>query len=128
VQRGGTRKLPANFGFGLGEENSNASRIPNSSIFRPKKFSSWRAAIKAEQNAFAEAAKNRSQQVSVSIQAIQHEHPAPDKLISMPQDLDKIRIRSGQHLVNIPSEIRAKVKTLRNTCAHVVRIDGHLAR
>src|SRR5947208_14380285 len=72
------------------------------------------AQLKAEQDAFAEAAKkidpNKS---SIEVfKQIQSEHPTPDKLIpDVAKDLDKIRkyVLSRQ-LVGIPSDIRAKVK------------------
>src|SRR5207248_5203960 len=72
------------------------------------------AQLKAEQDAFAEAAKkidpNKSP-VEVFRQ-IQSEHPTPDKLIpDVAKDLDKVRkYVLSHHLVSIPSEIRAKVK------------------
>src|SRR5207247_797039 len=72
------------------------------------------AQLKVEQQAFADAAKkidpNKS---SIEVfKQIQSEHPAPDKLISdVAKDLDKIRkYVLNRHVVNIPSEVRAKVK------------------
>jgi uncharacterized protein (DUF885 family) len=110
-------KLPkANFGFALGEEKFKRFLANTELVDLPpqKVLEIGVQQLKAEQNAFAEAAKkidpNKSP-VEVFKQ-IQHEHPAPDKLISdVSKDLDKIRkYVLSQHLVNIPSEIRAKVK------------------
>jgi uncharacterized protein (DUF885 family) len=110
-------KLPkANFGFALGEEKFKRFLTNTELVDLPpqKVLEIGVQQLKAEQNAFAEAAKkidpNKSP-VEVFKQ-IQHEHPAPDKLISdVSKDLDKIRkYVLSQHLVNIPSEIRAKVK------------------
>jgi uncharacterized protein (DUF885 family) len=70
--------------------------------------------LKAEQDAFAEAAKKIDPNKSPIevFKQIQSEHPAPDKLIpDVAKDLDKIRkYVLAHHLVGIPSDIRAKVK------------------
>jgi uncharacterized protein (DUF885 family) len=72
------------------------------------------AQLKAEQGAFAEAAKKIDPNKSAIevFKQIQGEHPAPDKLIpDVSKDLDKIRkYVLSRHLVNIPSDVRAKVK------------------
>jgi len=72
------------------------------------------AQLKAEQDAFAEAAKKIDPNKSPIevFKQIQAEHPAPDKLIpDASKDLDKIRkYVLSRHLVNIPSDVRAKVK------------------
>src|SRR5213596_209783 len=72
------------------------------------------AQLKAEQDAFAEAAKKIDPNKSPIevFKQIQSEHPTPDKLIpDVAKDLDKIRkYVLGHHLVSIPSDVRAKVK------------------
>jgi len=72
------------------------------------------AQLKAEQEAFAEAAKkiDPNKPAIEVFKQIQGEHPAPDKLIpDIAKDLDKLRkYVVGRRLVGIPSEIRAKVK------------------
>jgi uncharacterized protein (DUF885 family) len=72
------------------------------------------AQLKAEQDAFGEAAKKidpNKPPIEVFKQ-IQSEHPTPDKLIpDIAKDLDKIRkYVLSRHLIGIPSEVRAKVK------------------
>jgi uncharacterized protein (DUF885 family) len=70
--------------------------------------------LKAEQAAFAEAAKKiDSNKSPIEVfKQIQSEHPTPDKLIpEIAKDLDKLRKYLVNHrLVSIPSEVRAKVK------------------
>src|SRR6266567_2354506 len=70
--------------------------------------------LKAEQEAFADAAKKIDPNKSPIevFKQIQSEHPTPDKLIpDVAKDLDKIRkYVLSHHLVNIPSNVRAKVK------------------
>jgi uncharacterized protein (DUF885 family) len=110
-------KLPkANFDFALGEEKYKRF-LANTEFVDPppqKVLEIGLQQLKAEQEAFAEAAKkidpNKSP-VEVFKQ-VQREHPAPDKLIpDVSRDLDKIRkYVVTKRLVNIPSEIRAKVK------------------
>src|SRR5207245_5996071 len=72
------------------------------------------AQLKAEQDAFAEAAKKIDPNKSPIevFKQIQSEHPTPDKLIpDVARDLDNIRkYVLSHHLVNIPSDVRAKVK------------------
>ena len=110
-------KLPkANFDFALGEEKYKHFLANTELVDLPpqKVLEIGLQQLKAEQDAFAEAAKkidpNKSP-VEVFKQ-IQREHPAPDKLIpDVSKDLDKIRkYVVTKRLVNIPSEIRAKVK------------------
>jgi len=70
--------------------------------------------LKAEQEAFAEAAKkiDPNKPAIEVFRQIQREHPASDKLIpDIAKDLDKLRkYVVSRRLVGIPSEIRAKVK------------------
>jgi uncharacterized protein (DUF885 family) len=72
------------------------------------------AQLKAEQEAFAEAAKkiDPNKPAIEVFKQIQSEHPASDKLIpDIAKDLDKLRkYVVSRKLVGIPSEIRAKVK------------------
>ena len=110
-------KLPkANFDFALGDEKYKRF-LANTELvdLSPEKvLEIGLQQLKAEQDVFAEAAKkidpNKSP-VEVFRQ-VQREHPAPDKLIpDVSKDLDKIRkYVVTKHLVNIPTEIRAKVK------------------
>jgi uncharacterized protein (DUF885 family) len=110
-------KLPkASLDFALGEEKFKRFLAQSELVDLPpqKILEIGMTQLKAEQDAFAEAAKkidpNKSP-VEVFKQ-IQSEHPAPDKLISdAAKDLDKIRkYVLNSHLVSIPSEVRAKVK------------------
>src|SRR5437867_10017316 len=70
--------------------------------------------LKAEQEAFAEAAKKIDPNKSPIevFKQIQSEHPTPENLIpDVGKDLDKIRkYVSSHHLVTIPADVRAKVK------------------
>src|SRR5213083_1238578 len=72
------------------------------------------AQLKAEQEAFAEAAKkiDPNKPAIEVFKQIQSEHPASDKLIpDISKELDKLRkYVVSRRLVGIPSEIRAKVK------------------
>ena len=72
------------------------------------------AQLKAEQEAFAEAAKkiDPNKPAIEVFKQVQSEHPTADKLIpDIAKDLDKIRkYVVGRKLVGIPSEIRPKVK------------------
>ena len=72
------------------------------------------AQLKAEQDAFAEAAKKIDPNKSPIevFKQIQSEHPTPDKLVpDVAKDLDKIRkYVLSHHLVSIPSDVRVKVK------------------
>jgi uncharacterized protein (DUF885 family) len=70
--------------------------------------------LKAEQNAFADAAKKIDpDKAAIEVfKQIQSEHPTPENLIpDIGKDLDKIRkYVSTNRLVTIPSDVRAKVK------------------
>jgi uncharacterized protein (DUF885 family) len=70
--------------------------------------------LKAEQEAFAEAAKtiDPNKPAIEVFKQIQSEHPTSDKLIpDIAKDLDKLRkYVVSRRLVGIPSEVRAKVK------------------
>jgi uncharacterized protein (DUF885 family) len=70
--------------------------------------------LKAQQNAFAEAAKTIDPNKSAIevFKQVQGEHPTPQDLIpDIAKDLEKIRkYVSTHHLVTIPSDIRAQVK------------------
>jgi uncharacterized protein (DUF885 family) len=110
-------KLPkASLDFALGEEKFGRFLAQTELVdLSPQKvLEIGMAQLKAEQQAFADAAKkidpNKSP-VEVFKQ-IQSEHPTPDKLISdVGKDLDKIRkYVLNRHLVSIPSDVRAKVK------------------
>ena len=72
------------------------------------------AQLKAEQEAFADAAKkiDPDKPPIEVFKQIQSEHPTSENLIpDVAKDLDKIRkYVSSHHLVGIPSEVRAKVK------------------
>jgi uncharacterized protein (DUF885 family) len=110
-------KLPkASLDFALGEEKFRRFLAQTERVDLPpeKILEIGMAQLKAERDAFAEAAKkidpNKSP-VEVFKQ-IQSEHPTPDKLIpDVAKDLEKIRKYVTSHrLVSIPSEIRAKTK------------------
>jgi uncharacterized protein (DUF885 family) len=110
-------KLPkASLDFALGEEKFRRflAQIELVDLPPQKILEIGLAQLKAEQEAFADAAKkidaNKSP-VEVFKQ-IQSEHPTPENLISdVAKDLDKIRkYVLSHHLVSIPSDIRAKVK------------------
>ncbi|PYL67286.1 MAG: hypothetical protein DMF20_03965, partial [Verrucomicrobia bacterium] len=70
--------------------------------------------LKAEQTAFAEAAKKIDPNKSPIevFKQIQSEHPTPqDLILDVGKDLDKIRkYVLNRHLISIPSDVRAKVK------------------
>ncbi len=70
--------------------------------------------LRAEQTAFTEAAKKIDPNKSPIevFKQIQSEHPTPQNLIpDVAKDLDKIRkYVLSQHLISIPSDVRAKVK------------------
>ena len=70
--------------------------------------------LKAEQNAFAEAAKKIDPDKSpVEVfKQIQSEHPTPENLLTdIGKNLEQIRkYVTSHHLVTIPSEVRARVK------------------
>ena len=110
-------KLPkASLDFALGEEKFGRFLAQTELVDLPpqKVLEIGMAQLKAEQDAFAEAAKKIDPNKSPIevFKQIQSEHPAPDKLISdVAKDLDKIRkYVLNRHLVSIPSEVRAKVK------------------
>jgi uncharacterized protein (DUF885 family) len=112
-------KLPkASMDFALGEEKFRRFLAQTELVDLPpqKILEIGLEQLKAEQTAFAEAAKkidpNKSP-VEVFKQ-IQSEHPTPQNLIpDVAKDLDKIRkFVLSQHLVSIPSDVRAKVKEM----------------
>jgi uncharacterized protein (DUF885 family) len=110
-------KLPkASLDFALGEEKFRRFLAQTELVDLPpqKILEIGMAQLKAEQDAFAEAAKKIDPNKSPIevFKQIQSEHPTPDKLIpDVAKDLDKIRkYVLSHHLVSIPSEIRARVK------------------
>ena len=110
-------KLPkASLDFALGEEKFHRFLAQTELVDLPpeKILEIGMAQLKAEQDAFAEAAKKIDPNKSPIevFKQIQSEHPMPDKLIpDVAKDLDKIRkYVLSRRLVSIPSEIRAKVK------------------
>jgi uncharacterized protein (DUF885 family) len=110
-------KLPkASLDFALGEEKFRRGLAQTELVDLPpqKILEIGMEQLKAEQEAFAEAAKKidpNKPPIEVFKQ-IQREHPTPENLIpDVAKDLDKIRkYVSSHHLVTIPSEVRAKVK------------------
>jgi uncharacterized protein (DUF885 family) len=110
-------KLPkATLDFALGEEKFGRFLAQTELInLSPQKvLEIGMTQLKAEQEAFAEAAKKidpNKPPIDVFKQ-IQSEHPASDKLIpDIAKDLDKLRkYVVTRRLVGIPSEVRAKVK------------------
>jgi uncharacterized protein (DUF885 family) len=110
-------KLPkASLDFALGEEKFGRFLAQTELVdLSPQKvLEIGMAQLKAEQQAFADAAKKiDSNKSPIEVfKQIQSEHPTPDKLISdVGKDLDKIRkYVLNRHLVSIPSDVRAKVK------------------
>ena len=110
-------KLPkASMDFALGEEKFGRFLAQTQLVdLSPQKILEiGLEQLKAEQAAFAEAAKKIDPNKSPIevFKQIQSEHPTPQNLIAdVAKDLDKIRkYVLSQHLVSIPSEIRAKVK------------------
>src|SRR6266542_646393 len=110
-------KLPkASLDFALGEEKFGRFLAQTELVDLPpqKILEIGMAQLKAEQDAFAEAAKKIDPNKSPIevFKQIQSEHPTPDKLIpDVAKDLDKIRkYVLSHHLVSIPSDVRAKVK------------------
>jgi uncharacterized protein (DUF885 family) len=110
-------KLPkASLDFALGEEKFRRFLAQTELVDLPtqKILEIGMAQLKAEQEAFAEAAKkidpNKSP-IEVFKQT-QSEHPTPQNLIpDIAKDLDKIRkYVLTRRLVSIPSDVRAKVK------------------
>src|SRR5438477_6698037 len=110
-------RLPkASLDFALGEEKFQRFLAQTELVDLPpqKILEIGMAQLKAEQDAFAEAAKKIDPNKSPIevFKQIQSEHPTPEKLIpDVAKDLDKVRkYVLSHHLVGIPSEIRAKVK------------------
>ena len=110
-------KLPkASLDFAVGEEKFRRFLAQTELVDLPpqKILEIGMAQLKAEQDAFAEAAKKIDPNKSPIevFKQIQSEHPTADKLIpDVAKDLDKIRkYVLGRHLVGIPSDIRAKIK------------------
>jgi uncharacterized protein (DUF885 family) len=110
-------KLPkASLHFALGEEKFRRFLAQTELVDLPpqKILEIGMAQLKAEQAAFAEAAKKVDPNKSPIevFKQIQSEHPTPDKLIpDIAKDLDKLRkYVVNRRLVGIPSEVRAKVK------------------
>ena len=110
-------RLPkASLDFALGEEKFRRFLAQTELVdFPPQKILEiGMAQLKAEQDAFAEAAKKIDPNKSPIevFKQIQSDHPIPDKLIpDVAKDLDKIRkYVLSRHVVGIPSDVRAKVK------------------
>jgi uncharacterized protein (DUF885 family) len=110
-------KLPkATLDFALGEEKFGRFLAQTELVNLPpqKVLEIGMTQLKAEQEAFAEAAKkiDPNKPATEVFKQIQSEHPASDKLIpDTAKDLDKIRkYVVSRRLVGIPSEVRAKVK------------------
>ena len=110
-------KLPkATLDFALGEEKFRRFLVQTELVDLPpqKILDIGMAQLKAEQEAFAEAAKkiDPNKPAIEVFKQVQSEHPAADKLIpDIAKDLDKIRkYVVGRKLVGIPSEVRPKVK------------------
>jgi uncharacterized protein (DUF885 family) len=110
-------KLPkATLDFAFGEEKFGRFLAQTELVNLPpqKVLEIGTAQLKAEQQAFAEAAKkiDPNKPATEVFKQIQSEHPASDKLIpDISKDLDKLRkYILTRRLVGIPSEIRAKVK------------------
>jgi uncharacterized protein (DUF885 family) len=110
-------KLPkATLDFALGEEKFTRFLAQTELVNLPpqKVLEIGMAQLKAEQEAFAEAAKkiDPNKPATEVFKQIQTEHPASDKLIpDIAKDLDKLRkYVVTRRLVGIPSEVRAKVK------------------
>jgi len=110
-------KLPkASLDFALGEEKFRRLLAQTELVDLPpqKILEIGMAQLKAEQEAFADAAKKIDPNKSPIevFKQIQSEHPTSENLIpDVAKDLDTIRkYVSSHHLVTIPSEVRAKVK------------------
>jgi uncharacterized protein (DUF885 family) len=110
-------KLPkATLDFALGEEKFARFLTQTELVDLPpqKVLEIGMTQLKAEQEAFAEAAKkiDPNKPAIEVFKQVQSEHPASDKLIpDIAKDLDKIRkYVAARKLVGIPSEVRAKVK------------------
>jgi uncharacterized protein (DUF885 family) len=110
-------KLPkASLDFALGEEKFRRFLAQTELVDLPpqKILEIGMAQLKAEQEAFTEAAKKIDPNKSPIevFKQIQSEHPTPQNLIpDVGKDLDKIRkYVLNHHLASIPSDVRAKVK------------------
>ena len=110
-------KLPkASLDFALGEEKFRRFLAQTDLVDLPpqKVLEIGMTQLKAEQEAFAEAAKKIDPNKSPIevFKQIQSEHPTPQNLIpDVGKDLDKIRkYVLTRRLVSIPSDVRAKVK------------------
>src|SRR5437870_6939864 len=110
-------KLPkASMDFALGEEKFGRFLAQTELVDLPpqKILEVGLEQLKAEQAAFAEAAKKIDPNKSPMevFKQIQSEHPTPQNLIpDVAKDLDKIRkYVLTRRLVSIPSDVRAKVK------------------
>jgi uncharacterized protein (DUF885 family) len=110
-------KLPkASLDFALGEEKVRRFLVQTELVDLPpqKILEIGMAQLKAEQEAFAQAAKKIDPNKSPIevFKQIQSEHPTPQNLIpDVAKDLDKIRkYVLTRRLVSIPSDVRAKVK------------------
>ena len=110
-------KLPkASSDFALGEEKFRRLLAQTELVDLPpeKILEIGLEQLKAQQSAFAEAAKTIDPNKSAIevFKEIQGEHPTPQNLIpDISKDLEKIRkYVSSHHLVTIPSDIRAQVK------------------
>ncbi len=110
-------KLPkATLDFALGEEKFARFLAQTELVNLPpqKLLDIGMAQLKAEQEAFAQAAKkiDPNKPAIEVFKQIQSEHPASDQLIpDISKELDKLRkYVVSRRLVGIPSEIRAKVK------------------
>jgi uncharacterized protein (DUF885 family) len=111
------QKLPkASPDFALGEEKFRRLLAQTELVDLPpeKILEIGLEQLKAQQSAFAEAAKTIDPNKSAMevFKEIQGEHPTPQNLIpDISKDLEKIRkYVSTHHLVTIPSDIRAQVK------------------
>jgi len=110
-------KLPkASLDFALGEEKFRRLLTQTELVDLPpeKILEIGMEQLKAEQTAFAEAAKKIDPNKSPIevFKQIQSEHPTPQNLIpDVAKDLDKIRkYVLSRRLISIPSDVRAKVK------------------
>ena len=110
-------RLPkASLDFALGEEKFRRFLAQSELVDLPpqKILEIGLEQLKAEQTAFAEAAKKIDPNKSPIevFKQIQSEHPTPqDLILDVGKDLDKIRkYVLNRHLISIPSDVRAKVK------------------
>jgi uncharacterized protein (DUF885 family) len=110
-------KLPkASLDFALGEEKFRRFLAQTELVdLSPQKILEiGMEQLRVEQEAFTEAAKKIDPNKSPIevFKQVQSEHPTPENLIpDVAKDLDKIRkYVLSQHLVSIPSDVRAKVK------------------